>query len=67
MASEVKKTWRNDLPLKYAVNQTVVQIAWVMGYFSHYDRKEPVMCLDCGLPFIESFADFTRQLSLRVL
>jgi len=66
-ASEVKKTWRNDLPLKYAVNQTIVQIAWVMGYFSHYDRKEPVMYLDCGLPFIESFVDFTRQLSLRVL
>jgi len=53
--------WRNDLPLKYAVNQTVVQIAWVMGCFSHYDRKEPVMYLDCRLPFIESFADFIRQ------
>lgn len=63
MASEIKKMWRNDLSLNYAVNQTVVQIAWVMGYFSHYDRKEPVMYLDCGLSFIESFDWSTRPLS----
>lgn len=35
--------WKKNLgpyPIDYAINQLTIQLAWIIGYFSHLDKKE---------------------------
>lgn len=64
-SQKMNKRWKNELGLLYPINQTAVQIAWVMGYFSHLDKKDPAAYLDYGIPCVRLYADFTYEITKR--
>ena len=47
-----------------AVNQLTVQIGWLMGYFSHLDRKAPTegLYLEYGVSCLPLYIDYTHKI-----
>ena len=67
----VKKTdqdihaWENSYitkPILYAVNQTTMQIAWIMGYFAYMDKKEPTKYIKFGLPLVKLYREAVEHI-----
>jgi len=50
--------WSILRPIFYAINQATIQIGWLMGYYSHMDKTEPVDYLSYGCPCVELYIDF---------
>ena len=59
------KAWKDSLeikPILYAVNQTALQIAWVMGYFAYLDREEPTKYLEFGVPLVKIYGEARERM-----
>ncbi len=59
--------WRkelNGLSDHYVINQMAIQIGWLIGYFSHLDRKSPDegMYFEYGLPMVGLYRDHIYKL-----
>jgi len=52
------RDWKNRLPMLYAINQTTIQLGWLMGYFSRMDRKPPKIYLEYGTPCVKLYIGF---------
>ena len=57
-AKNLKKEWRDQLPMLFVVNQISVQLGWIMGYFGYYDKNSPKKYLEFGLPCIQLYLEF---------
>jgi len=42
----------------YAVNQTTIQLGWLMGYFAHLDKTAPTRYLEYGSPVIQLYIQY---------
>lgn len=58
----ISKFEDENIQMMYVVNQMIMQMGWLMGYFGHLDKKFPKMYLDWGLACIELFRDLHDQL-----
>lgn len=64
----VKKRCKYDYPILYVINQTAIQLAWVMGYFSHLSKRDtPLQYLTYGTPCIRIYAEFFTEIKKRKL
>lgn len=48
--------------MSYVINQMIMQLGWLMGYFGHLDKKFPKMYLEWGTPCVELFRNFHDKL-----
>jgi len=67
LAYEQRKQWEEMLwekSINNAVNQLTVQIGWLMGYFSHLDRKAPTegLYLEYGVSCLPLYIDYTHKI-----
>ncbi len=46
----------------YAVNQTTMQIAWLMGYFAYLDKEEPIKYLEFGSPLVKMYGEAVEHM-----
>jgi hypothetical protein len=61
------RTWKDSSiakPILHAVNQSAMQIAWLMGYFAYLDNEEPTKYLEFGLPLVTKYGQAVWQTSL---
>ncbi len=54
-----------EKPILYAVNQTIIQIAWLMGYFAYLDKEEPTKYLEFGLPLVQMYGEAGEYIKKR--
>lgn len=59
--------WRDQLngfSDRYVINQLSIQIGWLIGYFSHLDKKSPDdgLYFEYGLPIIQLYQEHVYQL-----
>ena len=52
----------DNIRIMYVINQMIIQLGWLMGYFGHLDKKFPKMYLDWGMPCVELFRNHHDQL-----
>ena len=62
MGGEQFTEWKeqlDDLSDNYVLNQMAIQIGWLIGYFSHLDRKQPdeTTYLSYGLPVLTLYRE----------
>ena len=66
LINEQHHEWQETLDgksINYAVNQLAIQIAWLIGYFSHLDHQAPDAgrYLEYGLPCIALYREHTDE------
>ncbi len=66
LASDQRKQWLEMLrnkSINHAINQLAIQIAWLIGYFSHLDKKPPIegQYLEYALPCMSMYQDYTLK------
>lgn len=67
LINEQHHEWQETLDgksINYAINQLAIQIAWLIGYFSHLDNQPPDSgrYLEYGLPCILLYREHTDEL-----
>lgn len=56
--AETIQEWENRMPMLFVINQTALQIGWLIGYYGHYDEKSPTRYLEYGLPCVELYIEW---------
>ena len=67
LVNEQHKKWQellNGKSINHAINQLTLQIGWLIGYFSHLDKKPPEegLYLEYGVPSITLYIDHTHRM-----
>ncbi len=62
--------WEDSIetkPILHAVNQTAMQIAWIMGYFAYMDQEKPTKYLEFGLPLVKIYEEAGEHIPNKLL
>ena len=62
--------WEDSIetkPILHAVNQTAMQIAWIMGYFAYMDQEKPTKYLEFGLPLVKIYEEAGERIPNKLL